>query len=142
MSAFVLDCSVAVSWLFEDEARTETDALQPQLAASGGCVPALWLLEVANVLMQAERRGRIDAAGADERFDLLESLPLLVDTEHSASVIRQVIRLARAYSLTSYDAAYLELALRRRLPLATLDKAMRAAAQTEGVTCLPADIQA
>ncbi len=140
MSAFVLDCSVAVSWLFEDEARTDTDALQPMLADEGGCVPALWLLEVANVLMQAERRGRIDAPGADERLDLLESLPLLVDTEHSASVNRQVVRLARAYRLTSYDAAYLELALRKGLPLATLDKAMRAAADTEGVACLPRDI--
>ena len=140
MSAFVLDCSVAVSWLFEDEARTDTDALQPQLAAAGGCVPALWLLEVANVLIQAERRGRIDAPGADERFDLLESLPLLVDPGHSASVTRQVIRLARAYRLTSYDAAYLELALRRGLPLATLDKALRAAAAAEGIACLPRDI--
>lgn len=140
MSAVVLDCSVAVSWLFEDEARTDTDALQPQLAAAGGCVPALWLLEVANVLIQAERRGRIDAAGADERLDLLESLPLLVDTEHSATVVRQIIRLARAHRLTSYDATYLELALRRGLPLATLDKALRAAAEAEGVACLPRDI--
>jgi predicted nucleic acid-binding protein len=89
---------------------------------------------------KAERRGRIDTPGVDERLDLLESLPLFVDTEHSASVNRQVIRLARAYRLTSYDAAYLELALRKGLPLATLDKAMRAAADTEGVACLPRDI--
>jgi len=100
-------------------------------------VPALWLWETANVLVQAERRGRISPAASRTFLGLLEDLPISVDQPSTASVWHDTLALARSHRLTSYDAAYLELALRRGLPLASRDKALQAAAGAEGVPLLP-----
>ncbi len=137
MSALVLDCSVAVSWLFEDEQNPGTDALQVLVAEHGAIVPALWPLEVANVLLQAERRGRVTAPGADERLQLLASLPITIDDGDMKTGIGSIVALARKHGLTSHDAAYLELAMRTAVPLATLDKGLRKAAEAVGLVCLP-----
>lgn len=137
MSALVLDCSVAVSWLFEDEQDAGADALQAQVLEQGALVPALWLLEITNVLLQAERRKRIDAAGVNERLDLFQKLPIEVDPASSAASLLEITTLARRHGLTSYDAAYLELAIRMDLSLATLDRQLRKAATAEGVEILP-----
>jgi predicted nucleic acid-binding protein len=133
----VLDCSVAVSWLFDDEQDSGADALQAQVLDQGALVPGLWLLEITNVLLQAERRKRIDAAGVDERLDLFQKLPVEIDSPIPAASLLAITTLARRHGLTSYDATYLELAIRMGLPLATLDKPLRKAAAAEGVKFLP-----
>jgi predicted nucleic acid-binding protein len=138
MSAFVLDCSIAAAWLFADEARPETDNLLEHLrdhgaddgAGDGALVPNLWHLEVANVLLQAEKRGRITAAQIAARLELLASLPIVTDGETGPRAFREILTLARAHTLTTHDAAYLELAIRRGVPLATQDKALVRAAKS------------
>jgi len=138
VSAFVLDCSIAAAWLFEDEARPETDDLLDLLRDDGALVPNLWHLEVGNVLIQAERRGRITAAQIATRLELLASLPIATDGETDVLAFREILTLARAQALTTYDAAYLELALRQGIPLATQDKALVRAAIAVKVDTLPA----
>ena len=137
MSGFVLDCSVAAAWLFEDEATRETDALLDQLADGVAWVPLHWRLEVGNVLVQAERRGRITPAQVATGVDFVDNLPIEVDAETDSRSFREVLALARSASLTTYDAAYLELALRRGLALATKDRALVGAARRLKVKTLP-----
>ncbi len=137
MSEFVLDCSVAVAWLFEDEARPETDALLDRTMESGALVPGLWRLEIGNVLSQAERRKRIDAAKVASYVDVLAELPIAMDAETEERALREILALARKEHLTTYDAAYLEIAMRRGIPLATLGKALLRAARRVGVDTLP-----
>jgi predicted nucleic acid-binding protein len=133
----VIDCSAAVAWCFEDEASDEIDALLPRIGDEGAVVPALWHLEVANVLIQATKRGRITADDADTRLRLIATLPITTDAETSTRAWHDTLALARVEGLTAYDAAYLELAIRRRLPLATRDKALAEAARRRGVQVLP-----
>ncbi len=137
MSAFVLDCSVAVSWCFKDEAAPETDALLEQVCEAGALVPAIWYLELGNVLVQAERRTRLTAADTATRLELLAGLPIVADDETPHRAVREVLALARSERLTTYDAAYLELAMRKGLALATRDKALAGAAARAGLQILP-----
>ena len=138
MSVFVLDCSVAVAWLFDDEASPETDALLDRLRDDGALVPGLWRLELGNVLAHAERRNRIAAPQIAAYFDLLDRLPIVTDAETESRALREILTLARTANLTTYDAAYLELAMRRNAELATRDKALIRAARGVGVETLPA----
>ena len=137
MSEFVLDCSVTVAWLFDDEATPETDALLDRLKDESAVVPALWHLEVGNVLAQAERRKRISAAQIAAHLDLLTHLPIVTDTETERRAFREILGLTRTHGLTTYDAAYLELAMRRGAKLATRDKALVRAARRVDVAMLP-----
>ena len=137
MSVFVLDCSVAAAWLFEDEATAETDALLDQLANGAALVPLHWRLELGNVLVQAERRERITPAQVAASVEFVNRLPIEVDAETDTRSFREVLALARSTNLTTYDAAYLELALRRGLSLATQDRALVRAALGLKVTTLP-----
>ena len=137
MTGFVLDCSIAVSWCFEDEARPDTDALLERLRDDGAVVPLLWHLELGNVLIQSERRGRLTAAETAVRLELIAALPIVTDEQFSSSTLREILILARADRLTTYDAAYLELSIRRGLPLATKDRALAVAARNRGVGTLP-----
>lgn len=136
MSGLALDCSIAVSWCFEDEAAPATDALLDRVRDEGAWVPALWHLELGNVLLQAGRRGRIEPSDIGLRLDLLMALPILTDDAGTARA-REILALARAEQLTTYEAAYLELALRRGLPLATKDRPLAEAARRVGVATLP-----
>lgn len=136
MSSFVLDASVALSWCFEDEADAAGDAVLRRLAAGSAAVPGIWPLEVANVLLGAERRQRITAAESARFLNLLEALPIEVDAHTAARAPREILTLARTHALSSYDAAYLELASREGIPLATRDKRLAAAAATLGVRLL------
>ena len=129
----VIDSSVALTWCFEDEASPQTDALFEHVRDDGAVVPALWHFELANVLLQAEKRGRIATGDVATRLELIAELPIATDHEAVARAWREVIALARAESLTAYDAAYLELAIRRGLPLVTKDAALIAAAGRRGV---------
>lgn len=137
MSAFVLDCSVTMIWCFEDEIDPACDALLDRLRRDEALVPALWHWEVANVLAMAVRKGRVVAAEVVSRLALLTSLPIRTDSEGFSRAWRETMALAEAHGLTVYDAAYLELALRSGVPLATRDKALRDAAIALGVTAEP-----
>ena len=116
MTEAVIDSSIALTWCFEDEASAETDALFERVRDEGAVVPGLWRLELGNVLLQAERRGRISAGDVASRLDLIAELPISVDPETADRAWRDILTLARAERLTVYDAAYLELAARRGFP--------------------------
>ncbi|MGA3400435.1 MAG: type II toxin-antitoxin system VapC family toxin [Acetobacteraceae bacterium] len=140
MPGFVVDCSVAVAWCFEDEATPALDALLELVQTEGAVVPAWWTLEVTNVLLLAARRGRIASEAVQERLALLDMLAIETDTQGLGAVWRStVLALAQTEALTVYDAVYLELAIRRGLPLASSDKALRRAAAQRGVPLAPAD---
>jgi predicted nucleic acid-binding protein len=134
----VLESSIALTWCLEDEATDETEALFERVRDKGAVVPGLWRLELSNVLLQAERRGRISASDVAARLDLIAELPISIDHETTIRAWREILALARGERLTAYDATYLELAARRRLPLLTLDGDLAAAAVRRGVTVLPA----
>lgn len=134
--SFVVDCSVAMAWCFADEATPATSLVLDRLVEEAAVVPPLWLLEVANVLILAERRGRIVAADLASYVELLFQLDIQIDAESPARSFADVLSLAQRHRLTSYDAAYLELAVRLRLPLATLDADLRAAASAAGIELL------
>lgn len=138
MSVFVLDCSIAVAWLFDDEASPETDALLGRLREDGALVPGNWRLELGNVLTQAERRNRIAGVQIAAYLDLLDRLPIVTDAETESRALREILTLARTENLTTYDAAYLELAMRRNVQLATRDRALIRAARGIGIETLPA----
>jgi predicted nucleic acid-binding protein len=131
---FVLDCSVTMAWCFDDEATPHTDGIRDSLATLAAVVPSIWPLEVANATIVGERRKRLDEARGRRFITLLESLPIAVDDETTSRAFRDISHLARTYQLSAYGAAYLELAIRRGLPLACLDGKLRAAAIAAGVS--------
>ena len=136
MTAFVIDCSVAVTWCFEDEATPASDRLLGRLGEESAAAPAIWPLELGNVLIMAERRGRIDAAQIAEFVALVRDLPVAIDEETPQRALDEVLALARSEGLTTYDASYLELAMRLGVPLATQDKELRQAAENLGTPVL------
>ncbi len=137
MKEFVVDCSVAMAWYFEDEVDAYADAVLEKLEHAEAVVPATWTIEVANALAVAERRARISPSYLSRVLGLIGNLPLRIDEETSARALGPTLSLARQENLSAYDAAYLDLAMRQGLPLATLDKAMRKAATALGVPLVP-----
>ena len=130
---FVLDCSATLPWIFASEATASTDRLLDQLSAGAKAwVPSLWHLELGNVLLGAQRRGRMDRAGIERFFSSLAVFDIEVDGETNALAWSKTFGLGEKFGLTMYDAAYLELALRRGLPLASLDGQLRAAMKKAG----------
>ena len=129
----VLDNSIVMAWSFEDETDEYADAVLDRLATTRAVVPALWPLEVANALLMGERRKRSTEAGTIKWTGILARLPIVIDNETNAHAWSDTLSLARGHGLTAYDAAYLELAIRRRLPLATIDGKLRLAAKAVGV---------
>jgi predicted nucleic acid-binding protein len=130
---FVVDSSVTVAWFFEDESDAYAEAVEDALASAIAWVPSLWPLEVANALVVGERRKRTTEAKVAPFLNLLRSLPITLDDETATQAWQESLHLALAHYLSVYDAAYLELALRRGLPLATLDDRLKAAAAAVGV---------
>jgi predicted nucleic acid-binding protein len=133
---FVLDNSVSMSWLLPPEKEADAayalEVLESLIEAEA-YVPSLWALEVANVIARAESKKIINEARAQSFISFLERLKITADTETTAHALGDTLNLARRYKLSSYDAAYLELALRLGLPLATLDVDLSKAAQKAGV---------
>ena len=127
----VIDTSVAAAWWFADEVTPATDAVLERVVAEGAVVPALFPAEAANVLVQAERRRRIAPALVDRVLGILGGLPIEVEAPLRSP--ERALDLARAHGLTVYDAMYLEAAIRRGLPLATLDRDLKKAARAAGV---------
>ena len=133
---FVLDSSMAVAWSFEDETDDYADRVQRQLSTKRAIVPVLWPLEVANALLVGERRKRSTEADTARWTAMLAGLPITIDDRTNSQAWSATLALARVHGLSAYDAAYLELAIRRSLPLATLDEQLKAAAKASGVTLL------
>jgi predicted nucleic acid-binding protein len=136
-AGFVVDASVGFSWVYESQATEETDMLLNEIASgSSAVVPSFWFLEVANVLLMAQRRNRLAAAQRKAALATLAALSLTVDEEAPRTAFGKISELAEKHGLPVYDAAYLEVALRRKLPLATRDAALIAAARQSGVKVL------
>lgn len=133
MRRFVLDCSVAIPWIFKDEKNAYAESVLDAIATLEALVPQLWYLETANVLAMGERSGRITLQEGQEGKAFLQSLTVGMDSYAHEAAWDTILTLARRHRLTAYDAAYLELALRAELPLATLDKPLRKAAAACGV---------
>lgn len=133
---FVLDASVTLAWCFEDEGGQYVDSVLEALQSGEAVVASHWGLEVANGLLVAERRGRVRAQEVPSLVRFMLALPIAVDPPERARGLTSVHRLARTHGLSAYDAAYLELAVRHGVPLATLDTALRGAAESEGVAPL------
>ena len=138
MTDLVLDASVALAWCFKNEATAAADTVLERLATETASVPAIWHLEIANVLVMSERRRRITPANSTEFIALLETLVIVVDEETPSRAFGRVLDLAREERLTAYDAAYLELAMRLGLPLASKDGDLCDAAERLGVSVLRA----
>jgi predicted nucleic acid-binding protein len=130
---FVLDGSITVSWAFEDETDAYAETVGDALPDARAFVPSLWPLEVGNALLVGERRGRITEAQISQFLALLQTQPIILDEETAARAWNDSMHLARTHRLSVYDASYLELAIRRGLPLATLDAQLHAAAANLGV---------
>ena len=133
---FALDASVTLAWFHKDERTPATDELLVRAPTSSIWVPSHWPIEVANALQQGVRRGRIKMVHRDAALASLASLPVAIDPETGIRAWAQTLELSTRFTLTVHDAAYLELAMRRGLPLATLDKLLRAAATSAGVPLL------
>ena len=133
MSNLVLDASISLAWLLDDETAPEADAARQSLATYSAYVPRIWYLEMRNALLVAERRGRLSRRMADERLEALAELPIRIDQDPN---FRVAMDLARKHGITFYDSLYLELALRVAAALATLDNALARAATNEGLDIL------
>jgi predicted nucleic acid-binding protein len=130
---FVLDCSVAMAWIFADEDDPYAASVRDRLAADTAVVPSIWPLEVGNALVVAERHKRVSRAEALRFLELLRQLPIDVDATPTLTSVEGVLQLAHETGLSVYDAAYLELSATHGLPLATLDKGLRTATRRLGV---------
>jgi len=137
--SLVLDASLAIAWYFENERTQDTDAALDRVMAAGAVVPALWRIEVASGFQAAVRRNRIGRRYRDEALEQLAALPIVVDPETVLHAWSTTLSLADRYGLTPYGATYLELAQRRLLPLASLDKALLAAARKARLPLLEND---
>ena len=126
---FVVDNSVVMAWCFEDEAGKYADAVLERLTVAEAMVPAIWPLEVGNVLLVAERRRRLRRADSERFIALLRQLPIVVEQEDARRALGDVMALARDVRLSTYDASYLNVALRHGLPIATMDRDLRKAAR-------------
>ena len=133
---FVLDASVTLAWCFRDEQTSATNSLLEQLETAQAFVPGLWTLEIGNILLSACRKQRITYANAKEFLSLLSELDIQIDDATASCGFYDIFSLAYAEHLTTYDAAYLELAMRLGLPLATKDKQLAKAAAQVGVKVL------
>lgn len=133
---FVLDASVALAWCFRDEQNAQAHRILRRLDDEPAVAPSIWLLEVANGLLLAQRRGRLSRAELSQVVGVFEDLPITSQEVNLEQALGSILELGDTHGLSAYDAAYLELAMRAGLPLATQDRALRAAAERVGVPLL------
>jgi predicted nucleic acid-binding protein len=138
VASLVLDGSITIAWFMPDERTAGTQRVLDQVTQEGAAVPALWCLEVGNTLLLAARRRRISPDDCATAITTLEELPIETDSETASQAWDATFQLAGQFRLTLYDACYLELAQRRNLPLATLDRDLRAAGDALGIEVLGA----
>ena len=134
--SIVIDASAALAWCFSDERTPESAALLDYVSVNGAKVPQIWPLEVANALIVGQLRNRITEADASEQLENFSHLPIAIDDMTASMAWTGILSLARQHRLTTYDASYIELALRSQHPLATRDTAMIAAAKKLNVEIL------
>jgi len=134
--SFVVDNSVVMTWFFKDQANSYADSILDRLSEATAYVPSVWPLEVVNVLVLAERKRCISLADSVHFISMLSKLPILVQHESQSKVLKDLLNLARTRELSSYDASYLDLAMTKGLPLATLDKKLRRAAESVNIVIL------
>jgi predicted nucleic acid-binding protein len=134
---FVVDNSVVMSWYFKDETNKYADTVLDKLTGATAVVPSIWPLEVVNVLIVAERQKRLSESDSIRFLTLLSQLPIVVEYERP-EMMKELLALARAYNLSSYDASYLYLAMRKGLPMATLDNKLIEAAISIDIPILEA----
>ena len=133
---FVVDNSVVMSWCFKDETNKYADAVLDRLKEATAVVPSIWPLEVVNVLLVAERQKRLSESDSIRFITLLSQLPIMVEPERPEKMMKELLALARANNLSSYDASYIDLAMRRGFPIATLDNRLIEAARRIDVPIL------
>ena len=133
---FVVDNSVVMSWCFKDETNSYADAVLDRLTKVSAIVPLIWPLEVVNVLLSAERQKRLSKSASMRFLTLLSQLPIFVEYERPDKMMKDLLTLARTSNLSSYDASYLDLAMRKGVPIATLDKNLIEAASRVDVPIL------
>jgi len=133
---FVIDNSVVMAWCFEDQINKYTESVLERLMASEAFAPGIWPLEVGNVLLIAERKNILNKSDVVRFLSLIRGLPIIVEQESSNRMLMEIVALAREHRLSTYDASYLDLAMRRGLPLATQDKALASAAKKCGLSLL------
>ena len=131
--SFVIDNSVVMSWCFKDETNHYADAVLDRLLESTAFVPSIWPLEVVNVLLVAERKKWLSEADSVRFIALLSQLPIVVEYDRTERVMKDLLALARTNSLSSYDACYLDLSMRKGISIATLDTQLKKAAQKTSV---------
>jgi predicted nucleic acid-binding protein len=136
LATLVLDCSVTMTWFIPDEATAQAKALRDRVTDEGAVVPTLWPFEVGNALLFAVRDRRTTAELRAAAIASLQQLPIEIDDTGLSRVWFETLALADRFRLTLYDACYLELAQRRELPLATLDRELRNAARKLGLALL------
>ena len=136
--ALVIDASVTLAWCFTDEHDAYALAVLARLESAAALVPAIWTLEIGNALLVAERHRHLTPAESEQFLALLRQLPITVDAADPGELAAKIIDLGRAHRLSTYDAAYLELAMREGLPLATTAKEMRRAIARLGIPTIDA----
>ena len=133
--AFVVDASTAFAWAHADQASAYTAAILESLENGASAhAPSLWRLELANILLVANRRKKMTVLECEAALAFFENLPIAIDLETSSMAFGKTSDLAREHSLSAYDACYLELAVRKKLPLATRDESLIKAAKRSGIT--------
>jgi predicted nucleic acid-binding protein len=137
LTGIVVDASVALAWCFPDEASEYADAVLIALEGQEVLVPAVWPLEVTNAVAVARRRKRVNEPEVRRFVELLEGLTIKEDSLPVAASVSNILPLTRQYGLSAYDASYLEVAIRRGAPLATLDSGLEKAGRKAGVEILP-----
>lgn len=135
MTRFVLDCSISASWFLLDESNAAAEVVLERLAGGEAIVPALWTAEMVNVLLVAEKRSRLSPSDVARALEVVINLPILVEPA-DITTMKSCHSIAKEYSLSSYDACYLEIAMRLGLPLASLDRGLITAARKSGVPLL------
>ena len=129
----VVDNSIVMTWCFKDETNHYADTILESFEKTTAFVPSIWPLEVGNVLLVAERKNRLSTADSTHFISLLSNLPIIVEQELPERMIKEIFALAREHKLSTYDASYLDLAMRKGIPIATLDKNLIAAAKQSHV---------
>ena len=133
---FVIDNSIVMSWCFKDEVSQYADSILDSLEYCTAIVPSIWPLEVGNVLLVAERKKRLSRADSTRFITLLSELPITMDQETPERMIKEIFALAREHKLSTYDASYLDLAMKKGIPIATLDNRLISAAKRSNVSIM------
>ena len=133
MTGVVVDASVALAWCFPDEGSDYADRVLVAVEGHVVLVPALWSIEITNALLVAEKRKRIKQVETRRFIDLLSELTVVMDARSVADAVSDILPLGREYVISAYDAAYLDVAIRHGVPLATLDSNLRKAGSSAGI---------